>query len=62
MEIRDMQFDDIEQRSAEIVAEMETEGADLDALQAEAHALILLGRALRGKQVERQAHILTHSR
>lgn len=39
MEIRDMQFDDIEQRSAEIVAEMETEGADLDALQAEAAQL-----------------------
>ena len=39
MEIRDMQFDEVEQRSAEVLAEMEKEGADLDALKAEAQQL-----------------------
>ena len=39
MEIREMQIEDIETRSAEIDAEMEKEGADLDALKSEAEQL-----------------------
>lgn len=39
MEIKEMQMSDIEQRSLEIAEEMQTEGADLDALAEEVKAL-----------------------
>lgn len=39
MEIKEMQMSDIEQRSLEIAKEMQTEGADLDALAEEVKAL-----------------------
>ena len=39
MEIRDMTIEEIEARKAEIRAEVEVEGADLDALEAEARAI-----------------------
>lgn len=39
MEIKDMNIEQIEARKAEIVAEMDVEGADLDALEVEARSL-----------------------
>ncbi|MBP5167319.1 MAG: hypothetical protein ILP09_08705 [Oscillospiraceae bacterium] len=39
MEIKDMTIEEIEARKAEIRAEVEAEGADLDALEAEARAI-----------------------
>lgn len=55
MEIRDMQFDEVEQRSAEVLAEMEKEGADLDALKAEAQQLQERKAELRKQAAERKA-------
>ena len=57
MEIRDMQFDEVEQRSAEVLAEMEKEGADLDALKAEAQQLQERKAELRKQAAERKASL-----
>lgn len=55
MEIREMTFDEVEQRSAEVLAEMETEGADLDALKAEAQTLQERKQELRKQAEARKA-------